>query len=200
MRRALSLVGLFAFAAVATPAAHAHTMLSSPAPRVDNDGLKSGPCGPGSTRTDTPMIVAPGSTLTVQWLETVNHPGYFRLALSMGGDQGFDDHVLADDIADQDCQATPCNYTEEVQLPDVECLECTLQLIQFMGTAEPYSPYFSCADLMITNDPPDGGGGGDGDGDGTAGGGCQVTSTTGRGAATTILLLCLVLGITSRRK
>ena len=147
------------------------------------------------------MIVAPGSTLNVQWLETVDHPGYYRLALSMADDEGFDDNILQDDITDTVCSATPCNYSADITLPDVECLDCTLQLVQFMGTQAPYSPYFSCADLMITDDPDGGGGGdGDGDGDGSVSGGCQVTSATGRGAASTVLLLCLVLGITSRRR
>lgn len=176
-------------------------MLSSPAPRVDNDGLKSGPCGPGSTRTDTPMIVAPGSTLNVQWLETIDHPGYYRLALSMSGDQGFDDNVLQDQIPDEVCSATPCNYSIDVTLPDVECLDCTLQLIQFMGTGPTYSPYFSCADLMITNDPPDEDDSMNNEGDeGGASGGCQVGSDAGRGAAATLLFLCVVLGITRRRR
>lgn len=174
-------------------------MLSSPAPRVAEDGLKTGPCGPNSTRTDTPMIVAPGSTLNVQWLETVEHPGYYRLALSMANDEGFEDNVLQDQIPDEVCSAPPCNYSIDITLPDVECLDCTLQLIQFMGTAEPYSPYFSCADLMITGDPG-GDGEGDGDGDASAGGGCQVGSDAGHGAAATLLLLCVVLAITRRRE
>ena len=200
--KALVAVGLAAVLAAPVPAA-AHTLLTTPTPRSDSDGIKSGPCG--VARTDSPMTVAGGATLDVQWLETIDHPGYYRLALSTGGDSGFDDNVLADRIEDRDCTDTPCSYGTSITLPDIDCPDCTLQLIQFMGNNPdgPYSPYFSCADLVITGDGSvgDGGiGGGDGDGDGAAGGGCHIPGATGHSGASIALLVLLALVSLRRRR
>ena len=87
------------FASSSVETASAHTLLTNPTPRDNNDGLKTGPCG-NVAQTSTPMEVNAGDTITVGWLETINHPGYYRIALSLAGDTGFDDNVLADNIAD----------------------------------------------------------------------------------------------------
>lgn len=195
-----TLVGLAALTIVCLVSdVTAHTRLTSPTPRSDSDGLKSGPCG-NVTRTTSPMSVAPGESITVTWLETVDHPGYYRIALSPDSDDGFDDNVLADDITDVDCPSTPCSYTQEVTIPaNPPCTDCTLQLIQFMGTAAPYSPYFSCADLEITGvGSPDAGP--DNMGDGDVDGGCQVSGASSRGGLLTLLLVCLVLGWSGRHR
>ena len=178
--------------------ASAHTRLTSPTPRSDSDGLKTGPCG-NVARTGTPMTVNAGDTVNVAWLETINHPGFYRIALSLSGDDGFDDNILETDIADVNCTSTPCSYTQDITIPDVTCDDCTLQLIQFMGNQAPYSPYFSCADLEIigTGGSPDAGAGDD---DGGADGGCQVSGRTASSTIGTWLLVCLVLGASARRR
>ena len=53
--------------------------------------------------------------------------------------------------------ATPQTYEADIQLPNLTCAKCTLQVIQFMaehGYNQPggYS-YHHCADLAITADP-----------------------------------------------
>jgi hypothetical protein len=53
--------------------------------------------------------------------------------------------------------ASPQTYETDIQLPNITCEKCTLQVIQFMadhGYNQPggYS-YHHCADLQITADP-----------------------------------------------
>ncbi len=65
----------------------AHILLTEPPPRVAHDNTKVSPCGEnvewGSNGVST---FAPGEQLTLQWDETISHPGYFRVALSTTGD------------------------------------------------------------------------------------------------------------------
>lgn len=150
---------LMALCASSAPAL-AHTLFTSPTPRNNSDALKTGPCG-NVAPTGSPTVLAAGQTIRVTWLETIDHPGYYRIAFSPGNDEGYDDNVLVDDIADVQCTDTPCSYAADVTLPDQPCQGCSLQLIQYMGTAPPYSPYFSCADIALVDGPlPDGGAGG----------------------------------------
>jgi uncharacterized protein (TIGR03382 family) len=71
-------------------------------------------------------------------------------------------------------------YTFEITLPNVECTNCTLQLIQMMTEGGVYDPngdlYYQCADITLSNgattaDAGGGGGGGGGDDAGVGGGG-----------------------------
>ena len=48
-------------------------------PRSDDTGLKSEPCG-GVDRIDQ-KVYKTGATLTVEWEETINHPGYYIVSL-----------------------------------------------------------------------------------------------------------------------
>src|SRR6476620_2808218 len=76
---------------IAAPAA-AHTRWVNPVPRTNDDGLKDGvggaPCG-GKPRTTTPKVYTMGSTVTVNWEETVNHAGCFIIKFSQANDQNF---------------------------------------------------------------------------------------------------------------
>lgn len=132
-----------------------HARLNDPTPRSTADDLKTGPCG-NVPRTATPSVFEPGETITIQFTETIEHPGHYRVAFSPAGDQGFDDNVLLDMIPDQ-TGAAPHNYSVQVTLPMMECSDCTLQLRQFMaGSAQPY--YYSCADIvLLASAPPDAG-------------------------------------------
>lgn len=119
-------------------------------PRSDATGLKVAPCG-DAPRTTTPAVFTPGATITVEWEETINHPGYFRIAFSRTGDQNFDSYILADNILDTQNDAnTPHFYSRQITLPDLACTDCTLQLIQYM-TENPAAPtlYYSCADINL---------------------------------------------------
>mgnify|MGYP001273078717 CR=1 FL=1 len=136
-----------------------HARLTSPTPRNNNAGIKTGPCG-GLARSSTPTNVQGGKMLTVNWEETINHPGKFIISLSMKDDLNFAQNILKQVVDTQDNGSTPHVYTTQVLIPDINCSTCTLQLIQSMEenpTAPTY--YYSCADINITsstvvNPPP----------------------------------------------
>lgn len=197
----------------------AHTLMTTPAPRNNDDGIKSGPCGDVAP-TGTPTELSAGETFVVDWLETIDHPGYYRVAFSLAGDQGFEDNVLADNVTDIACGAPPCSYTAQITVPDQPCENCSLQLIQYMGNAPPYSLYYSCADITIVAAPGDPGDPGDepppdepnpdepGDPSDPRSdepvaeeiaGGCSV-STGSPGATHIALLLAAILFATRRRR
>jgi uncharacterized protein (TIGR03382 family) len=171
------LLGFAISAAIASPA-FAHIELTYPAPR-SKDQIKTGPCGQaGSTRSSKGTKVEPGATITVTWDETVPHEGHYRIAFDDNGqdfplpkkvDAADGRTVLADGIPDPgDAQD---KFQREITLPDIECDNCTLQLIQVMSTAASNWPassmYFTCADLVLERGagvpPPPGGPGGDDD-------------------------------------
>lgn len=188
---------------VAQPAA-AHITLISPAARYSSEFQKDPPCG----HPDNPPGAGPvatyqaGETISVQFEETVNHAGHYRIALDTTGTDtftlpaGFDDfynspEVLLDEIPDMAGGV----YSVDVTLPDTPCDPCTLQLIQVMNDGS-WGPgdsdlYFNCADIVIEGSAADTGGtgtggggtGGDGTGgsggDGTGGGGGDVGSGAG---------------------
>lgn len=135
------------------PEAYAHARFKLDGlvkPRDDATGHKVGPCGDVS-RTNSPAVFSPGQTITVEWEETINHPGFFRIAFSPANDTDFDSYVLADKIADtQNDTNVPHFYQQDITLPDLACTDCTLQLIQYM-TEDPAVPtlYYSCADIAI---------------------------------------------------
>lgn len=179
-------VGLLAALAVTfgVAEASAHIKLNSPAPRFvyASDGQKVGPCGSGTESGDITEF-APGDQIMVEWQETVNHPGHFRIALDPdGGEDGLEDptdyddfdtpNVLEDNIPDNG----GASFSRLVTLPNVECEKCTLQLIQVMTDKPPWGPeggndiYYWCADIKISASvPPTSvttGAGGSGSGDG----------------------------------
>lgn len=171
----------------AGPAA-AHIELQIPAARYSADMQKDPPCG----HPDNPPGAGPvatyqaGETITVQFEETVNHAGHFRIALDTTGTDtftlptGFDDfynssEVLLDDIPDMAGGV----YMVDVTLPDTPCDPCTLQLIQVMNDGS-WGPgdsdlYFNCADIAIEGAGAGSGGTGTGGGDGTGGSGGDGT-------------------------
>jgi MYXO-CTERM domain-containing protein len=194
--------------AVGTASAHIH--LRYPTARTEEQ--KRGPCGavasaPGGIRGASATTLAPGSTITVAWDETIEHPGHFRISFDADG-QDFSNPVtgaevfaetLLDDIVDR-VVTGPGNYAyaAEVTLPEIECERCTLQIIQVMSETPPFAAgdlYFQCADLVLANDapPPDAGGpigggdpapgdGGDGGGGGGDGAGAGDDAVGGNGA------------------
>lgn len=196
MRRPL--IGSLAFVAAVSTAAvtQAHIELANPPPRILGNNQKAGPCGmAGSVRGTTITDYQPGATITINWQETVEHLGYYRILFAVNGDAfpnpatptdfctpgqeitpGSGIYCLADNIADKDSEADP-NYTADVTLPDVTCTNCTLQLVQHMLLADGSSDdlYYKCSDITV------GGAGGSGG----AGGAAATTTTTTGGATTT---------------
>lgn len=192
MRR---IAAVLAAAVLALPSlASAHTKLLDPAPLTENDNAKSGPCGCYFGAPETPAEdqtpeecpgtfaiteVTVGQQIQVAWLETVNHDGAFRLAISGKPiDQlkkaDADGAVVYDQPDNNTDTATPLTTT--ITIPDVPCESCALQLRQDMGGTF----YYSCAALKIL---PAGGAGGAGGGSSTTGSGAGGgSSTTGTGA------------------
>lgn len=132
---------------VSSSAAWSHVRLLYPTPRVQA-ALKVGPCG-GVARTSSPIVLEAGSEIVVEWDEFVDHPGYYQISFSMGGDRDF--ILLLDQIGDKRPPSSGPNlYSATVTLPSTPCEEGTLQLIQVM-TENPSRPslYFSCADIRL---------------------------------------------------
>lgn len=133
----------------------------------------------------------------VQPCDQNNTPGNFP---STAGQEGPDANngsiVLKDMIADG-------LLSQSITFPNMECTNCTLQLIQVMTDKFPYTDdiasndiYFNCADITLSNTAPvvdagvpggDGGGGGGGGGD--ASGGCTTGSGGGLGICALLLLI-----------
>ncbi len=126
--------------------AHARFLLNGTTPpRSNATGLKGAPCG-FAARTNSPTILKAGQTLEVQWEETVDHPGYYRIAFSPDSDLGFDQNVLVQKVDDI---ANIHSYKATITVPSTPCTGCTLQMIQYMTETVPPSLYFSCADINI---------------------------------------------------
>lgn len=135
--------------------AHARFVLDGVVPpRSTSDGIKTGPCG-NIARSQNPTTLNAGQQITVEWEETIDHPGSYRIAFSPANDQGFDENVLYDAIDTQDGGSLPHQYSASITLPNMTCEECTLQLIQVMTDRNPPTLYYSCADIrLIADEPP----------------------------------------------
>jgi hypothetical protein len=118
-------------------------------PRSTSAGIKTGPCG-NIARTNTPTILQAGQSLVVQWDEVIDHPGYYRVAFSPANDANFDANVLAAKVDDVNGVHA---YETTVTVPNIECTQCTIQLIQYMTENSPPSLYYSCADVEIRKGP-----------------------------------------------
>lgn len=131
-----------------------------------------------NARTTIVTEFSPGETITVTFAEYINHTSYYRVALDVDGDDDFplrpnqsvmpgdDDPTMINPVSDisdtslpvyilgydmDDLSPAPMQeqeYTMQVTLPNIECENCTLQLIQFMYNDDmPY--YFQCADIVM---------------------------------------------------
>ena len=180
-----------ALAAVTVPTAvHAHFKLLEPASWLiedqRGDPQKTGPCGGTNTDYGKPSYAVTkavgGSQLHLKVLETIYHPGHYRVALAVNSpaelppdpkattadsDRGprsvsaeimspIQAPVLADGLwAHQAKVDTP--FETDVTLPNISCKRCTLQIIQFMEQHAVNNPgmftYHHCAALQITLDP-----------------------------------------------
>ncbi len=177
--------------AVGAPAlVHAHFTLMEPASwLVENrlgDPQKLGPCGGTSADAGMPTNsvsnVQGNSKLHIKLLETVFHPGHYRVALAVNSrtelppdpevvtrdsergpwsvsatiDKSPKAPVLADGLFVHTTKPTD-PFETDVQLPNINCKKCTLQIVQFMAE-HGYNKdggyyYHHCADLQITADP-----------------------------------------------
>ena len=149
------------------------------------DPQKAAPCGavPDAKPSEAVTKVTGGSKLHLKVQETIYHPGHYRVALAVNsrGELPTDPltvekmtergpqsvwaaiqsppqiPVIADGLFQHYARpAAGQTFEGDVQLPNITCAKCTLQVIQFMadhGYNQPggYS-YHHCADLAITAD------------------------------------------------
>ncbi len=190
---------------LASAHAAAHLRLEAPTPRYDETHLKYGPCGmgPSDARTTDPARITTlpaGSTITVRWVETVDHdPAHYRIMFGPAGQAdlvdptGYDDTTtvypeLLDGIPDADVDG-PHEYSVEVTLPSEPCDACVLQVIQVMHDKQPWGPeggddiYYQCADLVLTEPGTEPVGSGGAPSAGTGGEPEAPTTTPGSGAS-----------------
>jgi hypothetical protein len=154
--------------------AEAHIALLDPPPRTTM--LKNRHCGDPAAPRKAPTVYPPGATITVKWLETIDHPGHYRISFDNDGEDflvpptangttaGMDPTVLLDLIPDiQGGTFPPAGrmYTQQITLPNIECTNCTLQLIQMMTDKPPYTTattsddiYYQCSDIALSNSAP----------------------------------------------
>jgi hypothetical protein len=162
-------------------AADAHFTLVQPSSwlSTDNGGKGAPPCGEG-TPSNVVTKVQGGHSIPLKLVETVIHPGHYRVALSLNSraELPADPDVFADANGDS-ISATiqnppnipviadglfvhtsaPPNATwqTDLLLPNINCSRCTLQVIEFMAQHGPNPGggyyYHQCADLEITADP-----------------------------------------------
>jgi hypothetical protein len=150
------------------------------------DPQKAAPCGAAADAKPSEAVtkVTGGSKLHLKVLETIYHPGHYRVALAVNSRTELPTDpltvermtergpysvwaaiqsppqlpVLADGLFQHYTRpASPQTWEADIQLPNITCPKCTLQVIQFMadhGYNQPggYS-YHHCADLSITADP-----------------------------------------------
>jgi hypothetical protein len=185
-RLALLLAALFA---VGPAVMQAHFKLVEPSSWLIEDDRgdpqKAGPCGGTNADYGKPSYIVNqavgGSKLHVKVLETIYHPGHYRVALAvnspaelpldpkattMDTDRGprsvsgeiqnpVQMPVLADGLFVHTAKVeTP--FETDVTLPNISCKRCTLQVIQFMEQHAVNNPgmytYHHCATLQITAD------------------------------------------------
>lgn len=195
------LTGTLVAAALALLAADAGAHIDMTYPVAREMNQKAGPCGvAGSVRGDNITVLDPGATITVTWNETIAHPGWFRISFDDNGDDGFinpatiDDvnnspTVLFDEIANPDGLGS---YSQEVTLPNMECDNCTLQLMQVMLDKQPEiwgdnEFYYRCADLVLGMAPSTTSTSGNTSSSSTTGGaGGSTSASTGNGGPSSV--------------
>lgn len=174
--------------ALTTTTAQAHFKLEAPASWIQEnaqgDPQKLAPCGgttaEGGVRSGLVTEVQGGSMTRLAIVETVYHPGHYRVALArkinlLPGDPEAvmketdkgprSDYakvdpspkapVLLDGLwANQERRTGPLETT--IRLPNIDCEGCVLQIIQFMeehpGTRDGGFSYHHCAMLNIKAD------------------------------------------------
>jgi len=147
---------------------------------------KPGPCGgtegAGVTPTNAVTPVQGGQKLHIKLQETVYHPGHYRIALAVNSQSELPPDpevvtrdtdkgprsvsakienpakipVLADGLWQHTSRSTE-PFETDIQLPNINCPKCTLQIVEFMAEHAYNNPggysYHHCAVLNITADP-----------------------------------------------
>eukprot|EP01118_Nematostelium_gracile_P001782 TRINITY_DN1184_c0_g1_i1.p1 TRINITY_DN1184_c0_g1~~TRINITY_DN1184_c0_g1_i1.p1 ORF type:complete len:304 (-),score=56.73 TRINITY_DN1184_c0_g1_i1:76-936(-) len=146
-----------------------HTIWKYPLPRSSTSG-KEYPCPDPFWQTGDPHTTLKPGIVTLEWEEYINHKGApYRVALSYGDDNKFDDWILLDHVPHQDSSGKN-TYSFQIEIPNINCPRCSLQIINPMTDKENgrccdypnqknesrcSSVYHSCANIVIegVNDP-----------------------------------------------
>jgi hypothetical protein len=149
------------------------------------DPQKAGPCGGTNTDYGKPSFIVTkvqgGSKLHLKIQETVYHPGHYRVALAVNSPLELPVDAAVETIATEkgprSVSAAIMNparmpliadglfahtakvdapFETDVQLPNINCKKCTLQVAQFMADHALNNPggysYHHCAELQIVAD------------------------------------------------
>jgi hypothetical protein len=191
MRSMTRMAAATAVLSIVVPVAmQAHFKLVEPASWLVEDDRgdpqKAGPCGGTNTDYGKPSYAVTqavgGAKIHIKVLETIYHPGHYRVALAVNSpselpvdpkattettDRGprsvsaeimnpVQMPVLADGLFPHQAKVDGPLETD-VTLPNISCKRCTLQIIQFMEQHAVNNPgmytYHHCAVLQITADP-----------------------------------------------
>lgn len=156
-------LGIFVGAFISSPTAEAHTRWKEgsavSAPRNSNSGLKTAPCG-GVPKSNNVKNYSAGQSVTLEFEETINHPGRFEVYLLDANDKRVPG-VPSPLAKLEDTQNDPIQngvfhqFKIQFQVPAVDCPQCAFQLIQVM-TDNPNAPsnYYSCTDISIKATAP----------------------------------------------
>ena len=154
------------------------------------DPQKTGPCGGSNTDWGTESHVINeargGSKLHLKLMETVFHPGHYRVALAVNSMHELPPDpvtvtrdsvgrgpwsisaeiqspamapVLADGLFQHDTRPAtmPQTFEADIDLPNLNCNRCVLQVVQWMADHAFNNPggysYHHCAHVQITADP-----------------------------------------------
>lgn len=153
------------------------------------DPQKAGPCGGSNDDWGQESFVVNGalggSTMHLKLLETIYHPGHYRVALAVNSPTELPPDpvtatvdsergprsvsaeiqdpamppVLADGLFIHDTrpETMPKTWETEIQLPNLNCERCIIQVIQWMADHAYNNPggysYHHCAIMKITADP-----------------------------------------------
>ena len=150
------------------------------------DPQKAGPCGGSNTDWGKPSYAigkaTGGQKLHVKVQETIYHPGHYRVALAVNsptelpadpetetvnterGPRSVSAKIetpphmplLADGLWPHTAKID-APLEADVQLPNISCRKCTIQVVQFMAEHGANNPgnysYHHCAELQIVADP-----------------------------------------------
>lgn len=150
------------------------------------DPQKTGPCGGSNTDWGKPSYVVTkvvgGQKLRLKIEETIYHPGHYRVALAVNSPTELPPDpetttrmtergpwsvsaviqappkipVLADGLFVHSSKPSGL-FETDIELPNINCKRCTLQVIQWMADHVFNNPggysYHHCAHLQITADP-----------------------------------------------
>jgi hypothetical protein len=183
------LIGCTALAVLA-PLGYAHFRLLEPASWIEENNLgdpqKAGPCGGTLTDagkpTDKVTNIQGGDKLHIKVMETVYHPGFYRVALAVNSRDELPKDpepvtettpngprsiagaimyppmppVIADGLFQHIVKFDKEQETD-VEIPNINCTKCTLQIVEFMAAHGVNKPgdftYHHCAVLRIRANP-----------------------------------------------